>query len=78
MDESTVRQWVVHFCSGDSNSGLLLLVQIVTNTAWLWFVDGENIELMVVTSEKECFVAENLFCQIVLLCSLYLLQFLWT
>ena len=40
----------------------------------LLFVTGENAQLMVVTMlEKQCFVAENLLDQIVLLCSLYLL-----
>ena len=36
-------------------------------------IAGENAELMVVTMLKNSFVAENLLCQIVLLCSLYLL-----
>jgi len=36
-------------------------------------IAGENAELTVVTMLKNSFVAENLLCQIVLLCSLYLL-----
>ena len=33
VDVSTVRQWVVCFISGDSNSGSPLLVQIFMSTA---------------------------------------------
>ena len=41
----------------------------------LLFIAGENAELMVMTVMKECFVAENLSYQMVLLCSLYWLLF---
>ena len=33
VDMSTVRCWVVHFSSGDSNSGSPPLVQVVTSIA---------------------------------------------
>ena len=47
VDVSTVRQWVMHFSSGDSDSGSSLLVHIVMSTACrLMFVTGENAKLM--------------------------------
>jgi len=49
---STVRQWVVHFSSGngDSNSGSPSLVQVFTSVACrLLFFAGENVQLMVLT-----------------------------
>ena len=53
VDLSTVRQWVVCFSSGNSNSGSPLLVQIFTSMAWkLLFIAGENAELMVATMLK--------------------------
>jgi len=61
---------VVRFSSGDSK--LPPLVQIVMSAACrLLFIAGDNAQLMVVIVEKGYFVAENLFYQIVLLCSLY-------
>ena len=64
---------MVRFISDDSNSGAPLLVQVVMSMAFrLSFIAGENARLMVVTAEKECFVAENMLYQIVLWCSLYL------
>ena len=43
MDVSTVSWWVVHFSSGDSNSGLPWLVQIVMIVAYrLLFDTGKN------------------------------------
>jgi len=43
LDVSTVRQWVVHFSSGDSNSGSPSVVQIFTSVACtLLFITGEN------------------------------------
>jgi len=42
-----------------------------------FFITGENTSLMVVPMLKNCFVAENLLLQTVLLCSLYLLAFPW-
>ena len=51
VDVGTVRQWVVHFISGDSGSPLV--VQILTSTVCrLLFIAGENAELMVVTMLK--------------------------
>ena len=52
VDVSTVRWWVVHFSSGDSDIRSALLVQIVTSTACrLLFIAGENAMLMVVTEK---------------------------
>ena len=43
VDVSTVRQWVVHFSSVDSDSGLLPLMQIFVSVACrLLFIAGEN------------------------------------
>ena len=43
MDVSTVRWWVVHFSSGNSNSGSPLLVQILRSAAYrLLFIAGES------------------------------------
>ena len=53
MNMSTVRQWVVHFSSVDSDSGLLPLMQIFVSVACrLLFIAGENAELMDVTKLK--------------------------
>ena len=53
VDVSTLRQWVVRFSSGNSNSGSLLLVQIFMSAACrLSFTVGENAQLMVVTILK--------------------------
>ena len=72
MGVSTVRQWVVHLSSADSGSPQL--VQVLTGIAFrLLFITDENAYPMVVTVEKQSFVAENLLYQKVLLCSLYLL-----
>ena len=50
VDVSTVRQWVVHFGSGDSNSKSPSLVQNFMSTACsLLFISGENAQLIVVT-----------------------------
>jgi len=52
---STVRQWV-HFKSTDSNRGLLLLVQIFMGTACkLFYIAGENAQLIEVTVLKRVF-----------------------
>ena len=73
----TVRQWVVRVSSGESGNGSPLLVQIFMRTACrLLFITGENANGGDYV-EIQCFVAENLLHQIVLLCSLYLLQFPW-
>ena len=49
VDMSTVRQWVVHFSSGDSNSWSRPLVQIFMSTACrLLFIVSENTYFMVV------------------------------
>ena len=53
VDVSTVRQWVLRFSSGISDSGSSLLVQIVMIAAYrLLFIIGENAQLMVVTVLK--------------------------
>ena len=53
MDVSAVRQWVVCFSSGDSNSGSPMLVQTLTSMACrLLFITGKNAQLMVVTVLK--------------------------
>jgi len=49
VDVSTVRQWVVRFSSGNSNSGSSPLVQAFTGMACrLLFNADKNAELMVV------------------------------
>ena len=54
VDVSTVRQWAVHFSSG--NSGSPLLVQMFTSaTCRLWVTTGENEHLMVTTMLKILF-----------------------
>ena len=73
MDVSTVRQWVVCFSSSNSDSVSAPLVQISMSRACrLLFIAGEVAQVMVVTVEKQRFVAENLLYQIVLLYSFYL------
>ena len=72
MNVSTVRQWVVFFSSGDSNSGSPPLVQIImTVECRRFFTAGKNTQLMVVIMLKNS--AEIFFYQIVLFCFLYLL-----
>lgn len=57
---------VVRFSNGDSDSGSLLRVSMFMNAArWLLIITGENALLMLVSVEHECFVAKNLFYQIV-------------
>ena len=71
--EHRVVVWVVHFSSGNSDSGLPPLLQIFMSMACrLLFITGKNVQLMVVTVEKWCFVVENLLYQIVLVCFLEL------
>jgi len=54
MNMSTVRQWVVHFSSVDSDSGLLPLMQIFMSVACrLLLIGGANAELMEVTKLKD-------------------------
>jgi len=73
VDVSTVKQWAVHFSSGDSNSGSPLLVQMFTSmTRRLLLLAGENTQLMVMTVVKS-----SVLHQIVLLHSMYLLLFPW-
>ena len=51
---SRVRWWVVHFSSGNSDSGAPLLVQIVMRMACrLLFITGKNARLMLVTMWKK-------------------------
>ena len=50
---STVRWWVVHFSSDDSDSGSPPQMQIFTNVSCrLLFITGENAQLMVVCMLK--------------------------
>jgi len=63
---STVRQWVVHFSSEDSDSGAPPLVQVFTSMAHrILFIGGKNAQLMMVTVLKKCCAAENMLYQIV-------------
>ena len=56
VDVNTVREWVVHLSSGDSDNGSPLLVQILMSVARrLIFEAGENAQLMVVTVLKIVF-----------------------
>ena len=79
MDVSTVRWSVVHFGSGDNDSGSPPVMQVFASVACrLFFIADKNTQLMVVTKlKKKCFVAENLLNQKALLCCLYLLCFAW-
>jgi len=53
IDVSTVRQWVVCFSSGDSNSVSLPLGQILMNVARrVLFIAGKKALLMVMTMLK--------------------------
>jgi len=53
VDMSTVRQWMVHFNSGDSFSESIPLLQIFTSTACgLLFITGGNSKLMMGTILK--------------------------
>ena len=64
---------MVHFSS--DNGRLSPLLQNFTSAAYrLLLITGKNAQLMVVDCVvKKYFVAENLLCEIVLPCSLYLL-----
>ena len=77
VDVSTVRQWVVHFSSGNINTGSHSLVNTSMGTACRFlFITGKNPGETVMGCdhvEKQYFEAENLFYQTELLCSLYLL-----
>ena len=53
-------------------------MQIFTSAvSRLLFIAGENAELIVVTVEEQCIVAENLLYKIALFFSWYLLQYPW-
>ena len=53
MDVSTVRQWVVYFSNGYSNSGSPPNVQSFTSVSCrLLLTAGENSQVLVVTVEK--------------------------
>jgi len=56
-----MRQWVVHFSSGDSDGGLRPVAQTVISMACrLLFLTGQNAQLMLVTMLKNyLFVAEK-------------------
>ena len=76
MDVSTMRQWVVRFSNSNSavkdkpHSRQAMKI-FMSAECRLLFIGGKNAELMVVTIvEKQCFVAEDLLYQTVLLCSL--------
>jgi len=54
VDESAVKRWVVHFNSGNNNSGSHPLVQIFTSASCrLLLVAGKNTQLMVVAVLKK-------------------------
>jgi len=56
VDVSTVRQWVIHFSSGDIDSRSSLWVQFFTSVACRFlFMTNENAYLMVVTLVKNRF-----------------------
>jgi len=76
VDVSTMRQWVVRFSNSNSavkdkpHSRQAMKI-FMSAECRLLFIGGKNAELMVVTIvEKQCFVAEDLLYQTVLLCSL--------
>ena len=76
VDVSTMRQWVVRFSNSNSavkdkpHSRKAMKI-FMSAECRLLFIGGKNAELMVVTIvEKQCFVAEDLLYQTVLLCSL--------
>ena len=55
-----------------------MATQIVSSvTCRLLFIAGEDVQPVVVTAEKQHAIAETLLYQTVLLCSLWLLYFLW-
>ena len=57
---SSVRWCTVHFSSGDSDTGSPLLVQTVMSAALRFlFIAGENAQLVVMTTLKKHFAAEN-------------------
>ena len=67
----TVKQWVLCFSSSGSDSRSPPLLQFSASTAHrVLFTAGKNTYLMVVPVLKKSFVAENVLCHIVLLCSL--------
>ena len=74
---STLRQWVVHFSSGDSNgkdkscSRWPRAAVTPQNEEHLDQLIRVNQLIVVIMLKKQCFVAENLLYQIALLCSLY-------
>ena len=75
MDVSTMRQWVVRFSNSNSavkdkpHSRQAMKI-FMSAECRLLFIGGKNAELMVVTIvEKQCFVAEDLLYQTVLLYS---------
>ena len=78
VDVRTVRCCVIHFSSDGSNSISPLLMQIFMSAACRLLLNtGKNAELVVVTAEKLCFVVDSVLYLLVLLGSLYLLQFPW-
>ena len=68
MNVNAVRQWVVHFSSGKSNMKDKPHSRCMTVTQYDKFAHANW--LMMVIIVKKFFIAENLFSQIVLLCSL--------
>ena len=75
---SRVRWWVVHFSSGNSDSGSPLLVLICTNAACRpLFLAGESAQLMVVTVlnnsvfQFRIFSVEQYYCALCICCSFH-------
>jgi len=71
MDVSTGRHWGVHFSSGDSNSGAPPMVQMFMSAAMKAFVHcwGKCTTSVDNFVENYCFVAENLCCCALCICS---------
>ena len=78
VDVSTVRRWVVHFSSGNSNSGSPLLAQILTRVACKFlFTAGKKCTANGVTVLKKGVLSLSLCYIKECYCVLYLLWFPW-
>ena len=65
VDVNTVREWVVHLSSGDSDNGSPLLVQILMSVARR-LIFGSSLRIAAASGdcvEIQCFVAEKLVIQ---------------
>ena len=78
VDVSRVRQWVVHFSTGDSYSGSPPVVQVFTSvTCGLLFIAGENAQLILVTVLKKSVLylricsTKQCYCALCILCSFH-------